>query len=50
MRVVVMGGGVAGLATGLVCAREGHQVLICERDDETAPEDPRDAPNWRLGL
>lgn len=47
MRVIVMGGGVAGLAAALACAREGHQVVLCERDAETAPEDPRDAPDWQ---
>jgi 2-polyprenyl-6-methoxyphenol hydroxylase-like FAD-dependent oxidoreductase len=43
--VIVMGGGVAGLATGLLLARRGHRVTLIERDElgrdgaaETAPE------------
>lgn len=30
-RVVVVGGGIAGLATGLALARSGHDVVILER-------------------
>lgn len=31
-RVVVIGAGIAGLTSALFLARDGHQVLICERD------------------
>ena len=46
MRIVVIGAGVAGLAVALACGRAGHDVTLLERDDETAPEDPREAPHW----
>ena len=36
-RILVLGGGVAGLATGLLLAREGHEVDVWERDAEPAP-------------
>ena len=46
--VIVMGGGVAGLATALLLARVGHRVTLIERDEfggdgaaEAAPEWPR---------
>jgi 2-polyprenyl-6-methoxyphenol hydroxylase-like FAD-dependent oxidoreductase len=46
--VIVMGGGVAGLATGVLLARAGHRVTLIERDAldrdgaaEAAPEWPR---------
>jgi 2-polyprenyl-6-methoxyphenol hydroxylase-like FAD-dependent oxidoreductase len=32
VRVVVMGGGVSGLATALALGREGHDVVVLERD------------------
>src|SRR4051794_2083974 len=31
--VVVLGGGVSGLATALLLARSGHRVTVVERDD-----------------
>lgn len=34
MRAVVIGGGVAGLATAALLAREGHQVTVLEARDE----------------
>ena len=46
MKVVVIGAGVAGLAAALACGRAGHEVTLLERDDEAAPDDPREAPNW----
>lgn len=33
MKVLVVGGGIAGLATGIVVARAGHDVIISERRD-----------------
>jgi len=36
-RILVLGGGVAGLATGLLLARDGHDVELWERDAEAAP-------------
>jgi 2-polyprenyl-6-methoxyphenol hydroxylase-like FAD-dependent oxidoreductase len=32
MRVVVAGGGVAGLAASLAIARAGHEAVVLERD------------------
>lgn len=32
-RVVVIGAGLAGLATAVRLAKQGHQVTVCERDD-----------------
>ena len=36
-RILVLGGGVAGLAAGLLLAREGHEVDVWERDAEPVP-------------
>jgi len=37
-RVVVLGGGVCGLASGLMLARDGHEVTVLERDADPVPE------------
>ena len=37
MNVVVIGGGVAGLATALHLGRAGHDVTVIERDDTPMP-------------
>lgn len=42
-RIVVVGGGVAGLATALACARDGHEVQILERDATPLPASPVEA-------
>ncbi len=44
-RVVVIGGSVAGLATGLILAGHGAEVVVVERD---APAEP--AATWRRGV
>jgi 2-polyprenyl-6-methoxyphenol hydroxylase-like FAD-dependent oxidoreductase len=36
-RILVLGAGVCGLATGLLLARDGHDVEVWERDPESAP-------------
>jgi 2-polyprenyl-6-methoxyphenol hydroxylase-like FAD-dependent oxidoreductase len=46
MRIVVVGGGIAGLGTALACARGGHEVTILERDDTPMPPDPDAAFAW----
>ena len=46
MKVVVIGAGVAGLAAALACGRAGHEVTLLERDQVSAPDDPRDAFDW----
>jgi 2-polyprenyl-6-methoxyphenol hydroxylase-like FAD-dependent oxidoreductase len=40
MKFVVAGGGVAGLAASLALAREGHNVVVLERDLARAPGSP----------
>jgi 2-polyprenyl-6-methoxyphenol hydroxylase-like FAD-dependent oxidoreductase len=48
--VTVLGGGVAGLATALILARDGHQVTLIERDQFTLGE-PEGATAWsRKGI
>jgi 2-polyprenyl-6-methoxyphenol hydroxylase-like FAD-dependent oxidoreductase len=36
-RIVVLGGGVCGLASGLMLARDGHEVTVLERDADPVP-------------
>ena len=38
MQVLVVGGGVSGLGSALVLARQGHSVTVVERDDTPMPE------------
>src|SRR4051812_995343 len=47
--VVVMGGGVAGLATALLLAREGHRVTLIERDSLQSGGEAAAAPEWPRG-
>jgi hypothetical protein len=50
VKVAVLGAGVAGLATALALARDGHEVVVVERDEVTVGE-PLDAPDWpRRGI
>lgn len=46
MQVVVVGGGVSGLGSALVLARQGHQVTVVERDDTPMPQSADDAFEW----
>jgi 2-polyprenyl-6-methoxyphenol hydroxylase-like FAD-dependent oxidoreductase len=42
-RIVVLGGGVCGLATGVLLSREGHDVEVWERDPTPPPASVDDA-------
>jgi 2-polyprenyl-6-methoxyphenol hydroxylase-like FAD-dependent oxidoreductase len=42
-RIIFLGGGVCGLAGGMMLARDGHDVTVLERDAAPAPESPQDA-------
>ena len=42
-RIIVLGAGVCGLATGMLLRRDGHEVTILERDRESVPNSPQEA-------
>ena len=46
MRIIVVGGGIAGLGTALACARDGHEVTVFERDDTPMPDSADAAFAW----
>ena len=46
MNIVVIGGGVAGLATALQLGRAGHTVTVIERDDTPMPATADEAFEW----
>jgi 2-polyprenyl-6-methoxyphenol hydroxylase-like FAD-dependent oxidoreductase len=46
VNVVVIGGGVAGLATALQLGRAGHDVTVIERDDTPMPATADEAFEW----
>lgn len=46
MHVVVVGGGVAGLGSALVLARQGHRITVIERDDTPMPGSADEAFDW----
>jgi 2-polyprenyl-6-methoxyphenol hydroxylase-like FAD-dependent oxidoreductase len=41
--VVVTGGGMGGLVTAMLLAKDGHVVTVLERDPAPAPETPDEA-------
>ena len=43
MRVLIMGGGICGLGTALLLARDGHDVTVLERDAADIPDSWNDA-------
>jgi 2-polyprenyl-6-methoxyphenol hydroxylase-like FAD-dependent oxidoreductase len=46
MHLLVVGGGVSGLGSALVLARQGHQVTVVERDDTPMPSSADEAFDW----
>jgi 2-polyprenyl-6-methoxyphenol hydroxylase-like FAD-dependent oxidoreductase len=47
-RIVVVGGGIIGLATAVMVAKQGHDVTVLERDPDPLPNAPRDAwDSWK---
>jgi 2-polyprenyl-6-methoxyphenol hydroxylase-like FAD-dependent oxidoreductase len=42
-RIIIVGGGICGLATALLLARDGHEVTVLERDDQVPPGGAREA-------
>ena len=42
-RIVVVGGGLIGLATAVMVAKQGHDVTVLERDPDPLPETPHEA-------
>lgn len=42
-KIIVLGGGVCGLAAGLLLCRDGHEVTVFERDAAPVPPSPEEA-------
>ena len=47
--MILLGGGVCGLATALMLARDGHDVTLLERDPAPAPDSVEAAWGWERG-
>ena len=43
MSLLIIGGGICGLGTALLLARDGHEVTVLERDPDPIPDTPPDA-------
>jgi len=43
--ILILGGGICGLGTALLLARDGHDVTVIERDADPLPDSPQEA--WR---
>src|SRR5919109_11463 len=43
MSALIIGGGICGLGTALLLARDGHDVTLLERDPDPLPSTPRHA-------
>ena len=39
-RIVVVGGGLIGMATAMMLAQDGAEVIVLERDDDAVPGSP----------
>src|SRR3954451_10680039 len=49
-RIIVLGGGVCGLAASMLLARDGHEVTVLERDPAPVPDTLDDAWSaWERG-
>jgi 2-polyprenyl-6-methoxyphenol hydroxylase-like FAD-dependent oxidoreductase len=49
-RIIVLGGGVCGLAAGMLLRRDGHDVTVLERDPDPVPRSPQRAwERWTRG-
>lgn len=42
-RIVVIGGGIVGLSTAMMLAKQGHEVTVLERDGSDLPGSPEEA-------
>ena len=42
-RLLIIGGGICGLGTALLLARDGYEVTVLERDDSPLPASAHDA-------
>src|SRR5919109_5241998 len=47
MRIAIVGAGVAGLSSALALARDGHDVIVLERDATPLPHTPDEAFDWK---
>src|SRR6516164_5694874 len=51
-KIILLGGGVCGLAAGMLLRRDGHEVTVLERDPAPVPSSPHEAwEHWtRCGV
>src|SRR4051794_38091869 len=45
-RIVVAGAGICGSAAALMLARDGHDVVVVDRDEAAVPDDVEAAWTW----